>query len=95
MQCDSNKICGWITAVSQLSVALCVLYVGYLANRHLERMVQSWEVTAEAVHKMQQDVARMESNVRSLDKRIYEMNHQMRGVRRNMTPFGMMRGMIP
>lgn len=90
MNCDSKKICGWIQAGAQLSVALCVLYVGYLANTHMERMVKSWEVTAEAVHKMQQDVARMEADVRSMDKRVWELNNSMGRVQRRMTPWGMM-----
>lgn len=90
MNCDSKKICGWITALSQLTVAACVLYVGFLANQHMERMVNSWEVTAEAVHKMQQDVARIEADMQSIDRRVWELNNRMGGVQRRMSPFGMM-----
>ena len=95
MQCDSKKICGWITAISQLTVAACVLYVGFLANKHMERMVHSWEVTADAVHKMQQDVQRIEANMRSMDRRVYDLNIQMGRVQNRMSPMGMMRGMMP
>lgn len=90
MKCDSNKICGWITALSQLTVAACVLYVGYLANQHMERMVHSWEVMSESVHKMQQDTSRMEANMKSMDKRMWELNNRMAGVRSRMSPWGMM-----
>jgi len=83
MKCDSNKICGWITALSQLTVAGCVLYVGYLANNHMERMVTSWE-------KMALNIERMELDVRSMDKRMWEMNNRLGGMRSRMSPWGMM-----
>lgn len=95
MNCDSKKICGWITALSQLTVAACVLYVGFLANTHMERMVESWEVSANAVHKMQQDVARIESNMRSLEAQVNAMNYNVERINNRMTPQGMMRGMMP
>jgi len=90
MNCDSTKICGWITALSQLTVAACVLYVGYLANQHMERMVYSWEVMAESVEKMQKDTTNMDSAVRSMDKRMWEMNNRLGGMRSRMSPWGMM-----
>jgi hypothetical protein len=83
MKCDSNKICGWITALSQLTVAACVLYVGYLANSHMERMVDSWERTANSIE-------RMEADVRSMDKRMWRMNQRMDGIRNKMNPMQMM-----
>jgi hypothetical protein len=83
MKCDSSKVCGWITALSQLSVALCVLYVGYLANSHMERMVISWERTAHAIE-------RMETDVQSMDRRMWEMNNRMGGIRQKMNPMQMM-----
>lgn len=90
MKCDSNKICGWITALSQLTVAGCVLYVGYLANTHMERMVHSWEVMATSVHKMQQDTQRIEAGMVSMDKRMWELNNKMGSMRSRMSPWGMM-----
>ena len=95
MQCDSKKICGWITALSQLTVAACVLYVGFLANQHMSRMVESWEVMANAVHKMQQDVARIEINMKVTNKGVYSINGNVGSMNNRMTPMGMMRGMMP
>ena len=83
LNCDSNKICGWITAISQLTVAACVLYVGYLANEHMKGMAGSWERTAVAIE-------RMEADVRSMDKRMWELNNRMGGMRQRMSPWGMM-----
>jgi hypothetical protein len=83
MNCDSSKVCGWITALSQLTVAACVLYVGFLANQHMERMVASWE-------KMANNMERMEADVRSMDKRMWEMNNKLGGMRSRMSPWGMM-----
>jgi hypothetical protein len=83
MKCDSNKICGWITALSQLTVAACVLYVGYLANQHMERMVVSWE-------KMANNMQNIEHDMRSMDKRMWEMNNRMGHMRQRMSPWGMM-----
>lgn len=90
MKCDSAKVCGWITALSQLTVAACVLYVGYLANQHMERMVHSWEVMATSVHKMQQDTQRIEAGMQNMDKRMWELNNRMGGMRSRMSPWGMM-----
>jgi len=90
LNCDSNKVCGWITALSQLTVAACVLYVGYLANTHMERMVHSWEVMAESVHRMQQDTQRMEAGMSSMDRRMHELNNRMGGMRNRLSPWGMM-----
>ena len=90
MNCSSKVVCGWITALSQLIVAACVLYVGFLANQHMERMVRSWEVMAESVHKMQQDTQRIEMGMQSMDKRMHDMNNRLGGMRRKMSPWGMM-----
>jgi len=90
MKCESKTICGWITALSQLTVAACVLYVGFLANQHMSRMVESWEVMANAVHKMQQDTQRIEMGMSSMDRRMYELNNRMGGMRSRMSPWGMM-----
>jgi hypothetical protein len=90
MNCNSTKICGWITALSHLTIAACVLYVGYLANQHMSRMVDSWEVMANSVHKMQQDTSRMEASMLSMDKRMWEINNRLGGMRRKMSPWGMM-----
>ena len=61
----------------------------------MERMVESWEVSANAVHKMQQDVARIESNMRSLEAQVNAMNYNVERINNRMTPQGMMRGMMP
>ena len=83
MKCDSNKICGWITALSQLTVAAVILYVGFQVQTHLERMVTSWE-------KMANNVERIETDMRSIDKRMWEMNQRVGGVQRRMSPWNMM-----
>ena len=83
MTCDSTKVCGWITALSQLIVAACVLYVGYLANEHMKAMADSWSRTADAIE-------RMEADVRSMDKRMWKMNNRLGGMRSRMSPWGMM-----
>ena len=83
MKCDSNKICGWITALSQLTVAAVILYVGFQVQTHLERMVTSWE-------KMANNVERIETDMRSIDKRMWEMNQRMGGVQRKLSPWNMM-----
>jgi len=83
MKCDSNKICGWITALSQLTVAAVILYVGIQIQIHLERMVASWE-------KMSNNVERIETDMRSIDKRMWEVNQRMGNMRQRMSPWGMM-----
>ena len=83
MKCDSSKVCGWITALSQLVVAAVILWVGINVQRHLERMVESWE-------KMSTSIERMEKDMTSMDKRMWEMNNNVRGVQRNMSPWRMM-----
>jgi peptidoglycan hydrolase CwlO-like protein len=90
MKCDSNKICGWITALSQLVVAAVILWVGYNVQVHMERMVTSWEKTSQAVQQMQVDVNNIETSMRSMDKRVWDLNNQMGRVQRRMSPFGMM-----
>lgn len=95
MQCESSKVCGWITAISQLTVAACVLYVGFLANQHMSRMVESWEVMANAVHKMQQDVARIETDMKVMNQGVYNINGNVGDMRSRMNPMGMMRSMMP
>jgi len=95
VQCESSKVCGWITAISQLTVAACVLYVGFLANQHMSRMVESWEVMANAVHKMQQDVARIETDMKVMNQGVYNINGNVGDMRSRMNPMGMMRSMMP
>jgi peptidoglycan hydrolase CwlO-like protein len=90
MKCDSNKICGWITALSQLVVAAVILWVGYNVQIHMERMVTSWEKTSHAVQQMQIDVNNIETSMRSMDKRVWELNNRMGGVQRRMSPMGFM-----
>lgn len=90
MTCDSKKICGWIQALAQLTVALVILYVGYVVQINLERMVHSWEVTSNAVHMMQQDVSGIEHNMTSMDRRMHELNQRMNSVRQKMSPMNMM-----
>jgi ABC-type Zn2+ transport system substrate-binding protein/surface adhesin len=90
MKCDSSKICGWITALSQLVVAAVILWVGYNVQVHMERMVTSWEKTSLAVQQMQVDVHNMETTMRSMDKRVWELNNRMGGVQRRMSPMGFM-----
>ena len=90
MSCDSTKICGWITALSQLTVAACVLYVGYLANEHMKTMAESWERTADSIERMERDVAGIEAGMMSMDKRMWEMNNKLGGMRSRMSPWGMM-----
>jgi len=83
LKCDSNKICGWITALSQLTVAAVILYVGFQVQIHLERMVVSWE-------KMANNVERIETDMRSIDRRMWEMNQRVGGVQRKLSPWRMM-----
>lgn len=83
MKCDSSKVCGWITALSQLTVAAVILYVGFQVQIHLERMVTSWE-------RMSTSIERMEADVRSMDKRMWEMNQRVGGVQRKLSPWRMM-----
>jgi len=83
MKCDSTKICGWITALSQLTVAAVILWVGVQITIHLERMVQSWE-------RMSINIELMEADVRSIDKRMWEVNNKLNTVRNRMSPWGMM-----
>jgi len=83
MKCDSNKICGWITAISQLTVAAVILYVGIQIQIHLERMVASWE-------KMSTNIEKIETDSISIDKRMWEMNQRLGGVQRRMSPWNMM-----
>jgi peptidoglycan hydrolase CwlO-like protein len=90
MKCDSSKICGWITALSQLVVAAVILWVGYNVQVHMERMVTSWEKTSHAVQQMQIDVNNIETSMRSMDKRVWELNNRMGGVQRRMSPMGFM-----
>jgi ABC-type Zn2+ transport system substrate-binding protein/surface adhesin len=90
MKCDSSKICGWITALSQLVVAAVILWVGYNVQIHLERMVTSWEKTSLAVQQMQVDVHNIETGMRSMDRRIYDMNQRLGGMQQRMSPWGMM-----
>ena len=83
MKCDSNKICGWITAISQLTVAAVILYVGIQIQIHLERMVASWE-------KMSTNIEKIETDMISIDNRMWEMNQRLGGVQRRMSPWNMM-----
>lgn len=90
MSCNSKTICGWITAISQLTVAAVILYVGYTIQTKMERMVASWEKTAHSVQQMQVDVNNIETSMRSMDKRVWELNNRMGGVQRRMSPMGFM-----
>lgn len=83
MKCQSKVICGWITALSQLTVAAVILYVGIQVQTHLERMVASWE-------KMSNNIEHIETDMRSIDKRMWKMNQSMSGVQRRMSPWNMM-----
>jgi len=83
VKCDSTKVCGWITALSQLTVAAVILYVGFQVQIHLERMVTSWE-------RMSTSIEKMEADVRSMDKRMWEMNQRVGGVQRKLSPWRMM-----
>jgi len=83
VKCDSTKVCGWITALSQLTVAAVILYVGFQVQIHLERMVTSWE-------RMSISIEKMEADVRSMDKRMWEMNQRVGGVQRKLSPWRMM-----
>ena len=76
-------MCGWITALSQLTVAAVILYVGFQVQIHLERMVTSWE-------RMSISIEKMEADVRSMDKRMWEMNQRVGGVQRKLSPWRMM-----
>lgn len=87
---QSSRICGWITAVSQLTVAACVLYVGYLTSHHVEDMSKSWERTASAIEKMDSSIQHMNVSVHSIDQRMREMNQRVGGVQRSMSPWRMM-----
>jgi len=83
VKCDSSKVCGWITALSQLIVAAVILYVGFQVQIHLERMVTSWE-------RMSTSIEKMEADVRSMDKRMWEINQRLGGMKQRMSPWGMM-----
>lgn len=61
----------------------------------MSRMVESWEVMANAVHKMQQDVARIEGDMRIMNQGVYSINGNVGTMQNRMTPMGMMRGMMP
>ena len=90
MNCEPNKICGWIIALSQLTVAACVLYVGYLANQHMENMVETWERTATSIEKMEVSVKSMDTSVKNIDQKMWEMNQRVGGVQRRLSPWRMM-----
>lgn len=83
MKCASSKLCGWITALSQLTVAAVILYVGFQVQIHLERMVTSWE-------RMSTSIEKMETDVRTMDKHMWEMNQRLGGMKQRMSPWGMM-----
>ena len=95
MNCDSKKICGWIQALAQLTVAAVILWVGVQVQIHLERMVESWEKTSAAVVMMQQDVARIQQDMRAMNNQMGAVNHNMGRIQNRMSPGGVMRGMMP
>lgn len=61
----------------------------------MSRMVESWEVMANAVHKMQQDVARIETDMKVMNQGVYNINGNVGDMRSRMNPMGMMRSMMP
>ena len=50
---------------------------------------------ANAVHKMQQDTARIEADMKVMNQGVYSINGNVGTMQNRMTPMGMIRGMMP
>jgi len=90
MVCGS-KWCGWIQAVSQILVAMCFLYIAYMANIALfEISKQSREIQI-SMRNMETSMVDMNNELHTMNNSISTMNNQVGGLRRNMNPFRMFR----
>lgn len=96
MQCDSKSICGWLQSLSQIAVAVVILYVGYIVNIHMEAWTAAFKQGSEDLHKMQQSMQSIEGRMKSIEERMVVVNQQMHnmnnnvgGMRRRMSPMGM------
>jgi peptidoglycan hydrolase CwlO-like protein len=91
MKCDSNKVCGWITALSQLSVAAVILYVGAMIGTHAESWTASFKQGQEDLHTIsiamkdiQEDMDTIRIQMDGMNVNTYEMNAHLNTLNKQM-----------
>lgn len=99
----SSKWCGWIQAVSQILVAGCFLYMAYVANMVLVGIESELNAAGEDMHQIRISMEHMELSMIDMNNELHavnegvvdingqmqQINMQVGGVRRKLSPFRM------
>ena len=99
----SSKWCGWFQATSQVLVALCFLYMAYVANtflgainssiseanNNMEQIRISMEHMELSMVDMNNELHIVNQGIGNVNSGMQQMNSQVGGVRRSLKPWRM------
>ena len=89
------KWCKVSQAVSQIIVAGAVLYGAYVVNKYMESWTTSFMQGSRDLHEMTRSVENINLEMQKLQSQIYYMNGNVNSMRKNTTPGGMFRSVMP
>lgn len=81
--------CGWFQAVSQVLVAICFLYMAYVANTFLGDINKGLHKMTVSMQHMESSMIDMNNELHEVNKNVQLMNRQVGGVRHKLTPWRM------
>ena len=73
MSCQS-KWCTWISSISQLAVALVIVYAGLVVGSHMESWTKSFEQGSKDLHSIRMNMNAMTYSMESINKDMTKMN---------------------
>ena len=74
MSCQS-KWCTWISSISQLAVALVIVYAGLIVGSHMESWTVSFKNGSEDLHSIRENMNAMTYSMESINKDMTKMNN--------------------
>lgn len=80
MSCQS-KWCTWISSISQLAVALVIVYAGLIVNKHMESWTTSFEQGSKDLHSIRENMNTIAYSMESINSDMDRMNNTTIGMK--------------
>ena len=76
MHC-SSKWCSWIQAISQIAVAVVIVFAGITVNQHMESWTQSFQRGSDDLHSIRNNMNNIAYSMESINNDMDVMKVQM------------------
>lgn len=79
MSCNS-KWCSWIQAISQIAIAVVVVFAGLTINDHMESWTQSFTRGSDDIHSIRKNMNNIAYSMESINNDMDDIKNQVKSI---------------